>query len=294
MEATKSVKITVAGRLNDPNFHKCWRVAQKLEEDFYGEVTIECLYFFETQWEEYLKKTANRLKDAFYLHKASPLVFLNDRDYIGDAEKFMEWALLTFKVQDDASAKVFDTAAKDFYCKVVNEHKTSKFAFMKFAWADRQEQVVFELFEHIAPRTVANFLQLCNGFKKPDGEALHYTAGEIDRVVRGMFIQAGKLKSAKGGSSIYGGEFADETFAIKHSEVGMLGMCKRGGIKHSNESQFYITTSAPMGFLDGEHVVFGRVIQGMEALREIEMLEATNEKPNDKVRIAGSGSFKAQ
>lgn len=49
-----------------------------------------------------------------------------------------------------------------------------------------------------------------------------------------------------------------------------------------------------MSFLDGEHVVFGRVIEGMDALREIEMLEATNEKPTEKVRITSSGAYKAQ
>lgn len=236
MEAsTKNVKITVAGRLDDPNFHKCWQVAQKLEEDFYGEVTLECFYFFETQWEEYLRKTANRLKDAFYLHKASPLVFLNDRDYVGDAEKFMEWSLLTFKVRDDQGRKVFEEAAKNFYCKVVNEHRSSKFAFLDFAWGDKQTKVVLELFSQIAPKTTDNFMQLCTGFKKADGEVLHYKNSEVGRVVRGMYIQAGKLKTKSPGASIFGGEFADESFAVKHTEVGMLGMCKRSGIKHSNE-----------------------------------------------------------
>ena len=54
-----------------------------------------------------------------------------------------------------------------------------------------------------------------------------------------MYIQCGKLKAHKNptkGVSIYGGEFADESFAVKHSEIGLLGMCKRGGQKHSNES----------------------------------------------------------
>lgn len=95
------------------------------------------------------------------------------------------------------------------------------------------------MFADIAPRTTENFVQLCNGFKKPDGEIMHYNQSEIGRIVKGMYIQAGKLKVNKTpetGSSIYGGEFADESFAVKHSEIGMLGMCKRSAVKHSNES----------------------------------------------------------
>lgn len=78
---------------------------------------------------------------------------------------------------------------------------------------------------------------------------------------------------------------------MKHTEVGMLGMCKRSGIKNSNECQFYITTGAPLSFLDGEQVIFGRVIEGMDNLREIECLETTNEKPNDKVTIIDCGVY---
>ena len=81
-------------------------------------------------------------------------------------------------------------------------------------------------------------------------------------------------------ASIYpDGEFADESFHVKHTQIGLLGMCKRSGLKHSNESQFYITTGAPLSFLDNQNVVFGRVISGMRALKMIERLPLVNEKP---------------
>ena len=115
-------------------------------------------------------------------------------------------------------------------------------------------------------------------------------------MIKGMYIQAGTIKTQKPGASIYGGEFSDESFAVKHTEVGLLGMCKRSGVKHSNESQFYVTTGAPLNFLDGEHVVFGRVIEGMDNLREIESMEcheSTNEKPKQRVRIVSCGEFRA-
>ena len=123
--------------------------------------------------------------------------------------------------------------------------------------------VVFELFSDIAPRACENFLALCTGFKSKSGEEISYANSEIHRIVPGMFIQGGRVKAPANEANIFEGEFEDETFHIKHNEIGLLGMCKRSGLKHSNESQFYITTGAPLSFMDNVNVVFGRVISGM-------------------------------
>ena len=101
-------------------------------------------------------------------------------------------------------------------------------------------------------------------------------------------------KNRELGSSIYGGEFEDESFHVKHTEVGMLGMCKRNGLSHTNESQFYVTMGAPLTFLDNKNVIFGRVIMGMRALKLIEKMETTNEKPNDSIKISSAGSYTVQ
>ena len=53
--------------------------------------------------------------------------------------------------------------------------------------------VHFELFTDIAPRTCANFIELCNGFTRSDGEVLSYNNTEVNRIVKGMFIQMGKI-----------------------------------------------------------------------------------------------------
>jgi len=68
-------------------------------------------------------------------------------------------------------------------------------------------------------------------------------------------------------------------------------MCKRNGHKHSNESQFYITTGSPLSFMDGENVVFGRVIEGMKGIFELEGIETINEKPCEPVSISQSGVY---
>ena len=88
-----------------------------------------------------------------------------------------------------------------------------------------------------------------------------------------------------GGYSFYGGEFADESFQIKHSEPGLIGMCKRGGVPHSNECQFYVTLGAPLSFLDNQTVIFGRVIEGFRVFKLIEKSETLNEYPHPPVMI---------
>ena len=61
---------------------------------------------------------------------------------------------------------------------------------------------------------------------------------KVHRIVKGMFVQMGKIKSKNpdAKASLYGAGFPDESFHIKHTEVGLLGMCKRNGLKHTNES----------------------------------------------------------
>lgn len=69
-------------------------------------------------------------------------------------------------------------------------------------------------------------------------------------------------------------------------------MCKRKGYAHSNECQFYVTTSAPLSFLDSKYVVFGRVISGMRAFKIMQKLDIVNEKPVQAVKIVAAGEYK--
>lgn len=107
-----------------------------------------------------------------------------------------------------------------------------------------------------------------------------------------MFIQGGRVKADC--ASTFGKEFSDESFHVKHTEAGMLGMCKRSGLQHTNESQFYITTGAPLTFLDGQNVVFGRVVRGYATIAKIEAMKCTNERPSDSVKITACGVFTQQ
>ena len=94
-------KITVAGVITDADFHKCIAAAKAIEEK--SNCCVEILQFFETQWEEYLRKIASENKGVFYDHKTSPLVFCNGNKYIGGSEEFTTYALHNHAFLDNAS-----------------------------------------------------------------------------------------------------------------------------------------------------------------------------------------------
>jgi cyclophilin family peptidyl-prolyl cis-trans isomerase len=126
--------------------------------------------------------------------------------------------------------------AKSAVNKKINLSKTCKYATMKFHDGEEESTVFFELFSDICPKTVENFLSLCDGFKNAGDEQIGYKGSEVHRIVNGMYIQLGRIKHSIGFANKFNAEFEDESFCVKHTEIGLLGMCKRSGLKHSNES----------------------------------------------------------
>ncbi|KAF3943740.1 hypothetical protein CMV_029730 [Castanea mollissima] len=158
----------------------------------------------------------------------------------------------------------------------------------------RQGRIVIGLYGQVVPKTVENFRALCTGEKGKDahGKKLHYKGTPFHRIVSGFVIQGGDIVhgDGRGFISIYGGgTFPDENFKIKHSHAGVVSMVNSG--PDSNGSQFFITT-VKASWLDGEHVVFGKVIQGMDTVFAIEGGAGTySGKPRKKVVIADSGEI---
>lgn len=89
-----------------------------------------------------------------------------------------------------------------------------------------------------------------------------------------------------GGKSIYGEKFADENFKLKHTEGYLLSMANAG--KNTNGSQFFITF-VPCDWLDGKHVVFGKVVSGKEVVDALHKIGSGNGSPSKKAVISGCG-----
>mmetsp|Transcript_17935 Transcript_17935/g.49216 ORF Transcript_17935/g.49216 Transcript_17935/m.49216 type:complete len:200 (+) Transcript_17935:67-666(+) len=149
-------------------------------------------------------------------------------------------------------------------------------------------RVKMELFRDVVPKTAENFRQLCTGEFKLNKVPIGYKNCTFHRIIKDFMIQGGDFTNGDGtgGKSIYGEKFKDENFKLRHKRGGLLSMANSG--KDTNGSQFFITT-VTTPHLDGKHVVFGTILEGMKVVRELESQNGT--PPKDPCVIVDSGEI---
>lgn len=147
-------------------------------------------------------------------------------------------------------------------------------------------RVVIGLFGDTAPKTVENFAELANGSR-----GYGYEGSLFHRIIKDFMIQGGDYvnRDGTGEDSIYGGMFEDEDFTLAHYGAGWVSMANRG--PDTNSCQFFITT-VETSWLDGKHVVFGKVLEGMDVVKQVESIDTdATDRPLSVVAIAKSGTI---
>ena len=288
--------LVVLGRIDCPKLTHCraliGEILDKINSIHLKVHFVEC---FETQFDN-LRNYLLKKNLGFIDFDESPIIYIQEvsgnMKIIGSLSEFQKYVIETFNYHDTLRTENFEKETKEnlrTFLKT-NGNKYVYFIFEIEGEEDSsQNKIVLELFNKDLPLTSENFFKLCTGCKNANGSDLSYKNSIIHRISKNSFIQGGDIRIS-GEKSIYGANFNDENYNIKHDSHGILGMVKKGNRKHTNECQFYITL-CPLKSFDGLMVAFGRVIMGYDVILKIAEMETYLQRPVKQVTIKECGEF---
>lgn len=272
--------IFVIGKYQDQRFQQLKAAAEYIAvERPEVQTTVEA--YFETQYEQRLKELIAEYGSSFKQSKPSgPLIFAETDDdqvlYFSTDKRFFDWAQKRFKYEDNSSLVIYRQRGGKALAAAKRGTGRSYVTLTLQIGSEAAESVIIELFDEECPMMTKNFLDLLamNNFKDH----------KVHRVKPGAWLQAGDLTNGSGLNSVAanGEMLRDESFHFRHDRAGLVGMAKHG--KDLNGSQFYIT-ARPLPFLDGQFVIFGRVIGGMRAVHRTCKVPTANERPLSDVLV---------
>ena len=220
---------------------------------------VKFLLYFKDQWLDIQKSHLNQCNEGI------KFIFYHDSNVFTNLDFHVDKPTLEFN------------PVKKFLAKF--PHK--KYVEWTLRHKSTLSKIIIELDFLSCPRTCENFLQLSRNTSQPT-----YQNSKIHRSVKTCFIEGGQLASP--GKSIYGDYFPDENFRLKHDKAGVIGMVKSECGR--NGTRFYITLK-PIEYFDGKLVAFGRVVEGMDVIRQVAALATSNQVIIEDVLIEKSEEF---